>query len=68
MEWFEILIIIALVLFVLGVIFLNFYLKIKKGKSLGEDCDCAGNCSKCGHICSHKNGKSIIEEYHKSQQ
>ena len=43
MAWFEPLIIIAVVSFVLGVIFLNFYLK-KKGKSLGGDC--GGNCAK----------------------
>ena len=68
MQWFEILIIVISILFVLGVIFLSFYMK-KKGKSLLNDCGgdcskCSGNCTSCGHACS--NNKKLIEEYRKS--
>jgi len=60
MQWFEYLIIIALILFVTSVIFFHFYLK-KKGKSLTDECSsCNGNCKGC-HTSCHK----MIEEYHK---
>lgn len=58
MAWFEPLIIIAVVSFVLGVIVLNFYLK-KKGKSLGGDC--GGNCANCKAQCS--NCTKMYKEY-----
>lgn len=58
MAWFEPLIIIAVVSFVLGVIFLNFYLK-KKGKSLGGDC--GDNCANCKAQCS--NCAKMYKEY-----
>ena len=58
MEWFEPLIIVAAVSFVLGVIILNFYLK-KKGKSLSGGC--AHNCSKCAQKCS--NCQQMLKEY-----
>ena len=63
MLWFEPLIIIAAVSFVGLVIFLHFYLK-KKGKSLGGDCGCNGNCSKCGQQCSSCN--KLLQEYRKA--
>ena len=64
MHWYEPLIIIAAVSFVGLVIFLDFYLK-KKGKSLGGDCGCNGNCKKCGHQCSSAN-KKLLEVYHQT--
>ena len=63
MAWFEPLIIVICVSFVGLVIFLHFYLK-KKGKSLGGDCGCNGNCSKCGHECPSCN--KLLDEYHKT--
>jgi hypothetical protein len=60
MHWYEPLIIIAAVSFVGLVIFLHFYLK-KKGKSLGGDCGCNGNCKKCGHQCSSCD--KLLKEY-----
>ncbi len=61
MQWFEPLIAIAAISFVLGVIFLHFYLK-KKGKSLSGDCSghCSGSCSNCS---SCKSCDKMLEEF-----
>jgi len=61
MQWFEILIIIACIAFVLGVTIVHFYLK-RKGKSLISDC--SGDCHKCNGTCAHKSKDELINEYH----
>ena len=63
MQWFEPLIAIGAVSFVVMVIFLHFYLK-KKGKSLSGDCSghCNGSCSNC-HSCS--SCEKMYQEYKK---
>ncbi|MBE6136182.1 MAG: FeoB-associated Cys-rich membrane protein [Erysipelotrichaceae bacterium] len=60
MEWFEYLIIVAVVLFVGSVTFVAIRNKIK-GKS---SCGCGGNCSGCNKCC---NAKQHLEEYLKSK-
>lgn len=65
MEWYEILIIILSILFVIGVIILSIFLK-KKGKSLLRDC--SGNCDNCNKTCAYKSKEELIKEYRKSVQ
>ena len=65
MEWFEYLIIICCVLFILGVIILSIILK-RKGKSLLRDC--SGNCEICNKTCSNKTKEQLLEEYRKTYQ
>ena len=60
MQWFEPLLIVAVVSFLGLVIFLSFFLK-KKGKSIMNDC--SGSCDKCGGHCK----VNLAEEYKKSK-
>ena len=65
MEWFEPLIIVAVVAFVGLVIFFHFYNK-KKGR--GSSCgSCSGNCTSCGGSC-HYNCQKLLDEYHKANK
>lgn len=64
MQWFEILIIIAAVSFVVGVFVWNIILKKKTGKSLGSDC--SGNCSSCCGCSACRKKMNLVEEYHKA--
>ena len=65
MQWYEILIIIAAVLFVVGVFVWNLILKKKTGKSLGSDCP--GNCPSCCGCGACRKKTNLVEEYHKSE-
>ena len=65
MQWYEILIIIAAVLFVVGVFLMNFFLKKKTGKSLGSDC--SGNYPSCCGCGSCHKKIDLVEMYHKSE-
>lgn len=58
MEWFEILIIIGAVLFVLSVTVITIYRK-KKGKG-----SCCGDCKSC--TCGCINCQKILDEYHQA--
>ena len=64
MQWYEILIIIAAVSFVVGVFVWNIFLKKKTGKSLCSDC--SGNCPSCCGCGSCHKKTSLVEEYHKT--
>lgn len=64
MEWFEILIIISTILFVVSIFTINIVLKLKGKKTLGSDCACNGSCSTCHKQCI--NCQKILDEYHKS--
>ena len=62
MQWWEYLIIVLVVGFVISVFVLQFILK-KKGKSLDG---CCSNCKACNGNCASCNGncKKILKEYH----
>ena len=61
MEWWEILLIVAIISFVVFMFSYALYRK-KKGRPIGGGCE--GKCSSCGHDCASF-GKKLVEEYHK---
>ncbi len=61
MEWWEILLIIAIVSFTVFMITFAIIRKVK-GKPIGGGC--GGSCAACTKKCS-MNGQTLLDEYHK---
>ena len=65
MKWFEPLIIIAAIAFVIGVIIIHFVMKAKgKGGIAGKECSCSHNCSSCSKQCI--DCKKVLNDYHQT--
>lgn len=62
MEWFELLAIIIIVIFFIGITSIHIY-NMKKGKC---DCgsSCSGQCGDCQHVCHCK--RDLVAEYRKA--